>query len=196
MTSPANNAYQNHIKWIFWGTALSCIPTPSGIAGSISTLLCMMLVFTGCVSLMRFSNFFLRSMWTLTVSILITLLFVVLPFFPTILALSNTKYFIICLEIVSVACSIASDYYICSGMAQVAARRSQFRLRDYCITRRSILLLCNIFISTCAFLVAMFHSVYSSVLLIILALLSILVSLYYCHMLYVVKRLSSYAEAK
>lgn len=196
MTVSANNAYQNHIKWIFWGTALSCIPTPSGVFGSISTLLCMALVLTGCVALINFSAYFLRSVWTLAVAITITLSFNLLPFFPSILGFSSTKYIILGLEIISVACSIASDYYICSGMAQVAARRHQRRLYRYCIARRKILLICNIFISLGAFLTATFHSMVASVVLIILAVLSVLLSLYYCHMLHTVQRLSSYTETK
>ena len=196
MMLSTNNAYQNHIKWIFWGTALSCIPTPSGTAGSLSTLLCLLLVLTGCVSLAHFSNYFLRSVWMISASIVITTSFTILPFFPEILSLSFTKYAILVLEALSVACSICGDYYICSGFAQVAARRNQVRLRNYCILRRNILLFCNIIISLCAFLLAFVHSLVATILLIILAVLSVVVSLYYCHMLQVVKRLSSYVDSK
>lgn len=194
MMQPANNAYQNHIKWIFWGTALSCIPTPSGTTGSIATILCMLLVLTGCVSLARFSHHFLRSVWMISVSILITAGFAILPLFPWLLAAPFTKYAILILEALSVIFSILADFYICSGFAQVAARRNQIRLHNYCILRRDILMICNVIISLLAFLLAFFHILIATILLIVLAILSIMVSLYYCHMLQVVRRLSSYAE--
>lgn len=196
MTLSTNNAYQNHIKWIFWGTVLSCIPTPSGIAGSISTSLCMLLVLTGCVSLVRFSNYFLRSVWLISASIFITISFAVLPFFPGVLSFPFTKYAILLLEALSVICSLFGDYCICSGFAEVAARRNQVRLQNYCILRRNILFLCNVALSLCAFLLALFHSTVATVLLIVLAVLSVAISLYYCHILQVVKRLSSYVESK